>query len=89
MNNVYENVVLGNNAVYKNICIQNEKSEGYFHKYSKNSLESKSKYSSFLFPSGLKFNKLDLEFNWDVAFIKTKELRTPNILSPMSSTWGG
>ena len=63
MNNVYENIILENNAVYRNICIQNEKSEGYFHKFSKNTLASKSKYSSFIFPSGLKFNKLDLEFN--------------------------
>ncbi len=63
INNVYENVILENNAVCRNICIQNKKSEGYFHKFSKNTLESKSKYSSFIFPSGLKFNKLDLEFN--------------------------
>ena len=49
--------------MYKNICIQNDKSEGYFHKFSKNKLSSKSKYSAFIFPSGLKFNKLDLEFN--------------------------
>ena len=63
MNNVYENVVLGNNAVYKNICIQKDKSQGYFHKFSKNQLLSKSKYSTFIFPSGFKFNKLDLEFN--------------------------
>ena len=63
MNNVYENVVLENNAVYKNICIQKDKSQGYFHKFSKNQLLSKSKYSSFIFPSGFKFNKLDLEFN--------------------------
>ena len=63
MNNVYENVILKENAIYKNICIQNEKSDGFFHKFSKNTLSSKSKYSSFIFPSGLKFNKLDLEFN--------------------------
>ena len=63
MNNVYENVVLGNNSVYKNICIQKDKSQGYFHKFSKNQLLSKSKYSTFIFPSGFKFNKLDLEFN--------------------------
>jgi len=63
INNVYENIILQNNAVYKNICIQNDKSEGYFHKFSKNKLSSKSKYSAFIFPSGLKFNKLDLEFN--------------------------
>ncbi len=63
INNVYEDIILDNNAVFKNICIQNEKSEGYFHKFSKNTLASKSKYSSFIFPSGLKFNKFDLEFN--------------------------
>ena len=63
INNVYEYVTLENNAIYRNICIQNEKSEGYFHKFSNNKLASKSKYSSFIFPSGLKFNKLDLEFN--------------------------
>ena len=63
MNNVYENIALANNAVYKNICIQKDKSQGYFHKFSKNKLSSKSKYSTFIFPSGLKFNKLDLEFN--------------------------
>ncbi len=63
MNNVYENIILENNAVYKNICIQNDKNEGYFHKFSKNKLSSRSKYSAFIFPSGSKFNKLDLEFN--------------------------
>ena len=63
INNVYESIVLEDNAVYKNVCIQNDKSEGYFHKFSENQLSSKSKYSSFVFPSGSKFNKLDLEFN--------------------------
>ncbi len=63
VNNVYENVALANNAVYKTICIQKGKSLGYFHKFSRNQLLTKSKYSSFIFPSGLKFNKLDLEFN--------------------------
>ena len=63
INNVYENIILKENATYRNICIQNEKSNGYFHKFSTNKLSSKSKYSSFIFPSGLKFNKLDLEFN--------------------------
>ncbi len=63
INNVYENIILENSAVFRNICIQNEKSEGYFHKFSKNKLASRSKYFSFIFPSGLKFNKLDLEFD--------------------------
>ncbi len=63
INNVYEDIILENNSVLRNICIQNEKSEGYFYKFSKNKLAAKSKYSSFIFPAGLKFNKIDLEFN--------------------------
>ncbi len=62
-NNVYESIILEEKAVYKNICIQNEKSNGFFHKFCKSNLASDSNYSSFIFPSGLKFNKLDLEFN--------------------------
>ena len=63
MNNVYENIILKDNSTYRNIYIQNEKSEGYFHKFSKHTLSTKSKYFSFIFPSGLKFNKVDLEFD--------------------------
>ena len=63
INNVYENIFLETNAVYRNICIQNDKNEGYFYKFSKNRLLSKSKCSTFIFPAGSKFNKLDLEFN--------------------------
>ena len=62
-NNVYENIILEDSAVFKNISIQNEKSQGYFHKFSKNKLSKRSNYSSFIFPSGFKFNKLDLEFD--------------------------
>ncbi len=62
-NNIYENVVLEQSAIYKNICIYNEKSFGYFHKYSSNKLDTKSSSTFFIFPSGLKFNKLDLEFD--------------------------
>ena len=62
-NNVYEDVVLEKAAILKNICVQNNKSSGYFHKYSKHELSNASNLTSFIFPSGLKFNKLDLEFN--------------------------
>ncbi|MBD1150568.1 Fe-S cluster assembly protein SufD [Pelagibacterales bacterium SAG-MED29] len=62
-NNVYEDIVLENSAILKNIYLQNSKSSGYFHKYSKNKLLSGSHYTSFIFPAGLKFNKLDLEFD--------------------------
>ena len=62
-NNVYEDIILENSAVLKNIYLQNDKSLGYFHKYSKNRLAEGSNFTSFIFPTGLQFNKLDLEFN--------------------------
>ena len=62
-NNVHEDIILENSAILKNIYLQNNKSSGYFHKYSKNKLFTGSNYSYFIFPAGLKFNKLDLEFD--------------------------
>ncbi len=62
-NNVYEEVILEQSAILKNIYLHKNKSFGYFHKYSKNKLCAESNYDSFIFPAGLKFNKLDLEFN--------------------------
>tara|TARA_A100001011_G_scaffold333521_1_gene361307 strand:- start:223 stop:1464 length:1242 start_codon:yes stop_codon:yes gene_type:complete len=62
-NNVYEDIILEDSAVLKNIYLQSDKSSGYFHKYSKNKLSKAANLSSFIFPTGLKFNKLDLEFN--------------------------
>ena len=62
-NNVYEDVILENSAILKNIYLQNDKSSGYFHKYSKNKLSKGANFTSFIFPAGLKFNKLDFEFN--------------------------
>ena len=62
-NNICESIILDDSATYKNICIQKRKSAGYFHKYSNNKLGINSSFSSFIFPAGLKFNKLDLEFD--------------------------
>ncbi len=61
--NVSENLILGKNSVFKNIHIQNERSNGFFHKYTNNNFLSGSNYTNFIFPSGLKFNKLDAVFN--------------------------
>ena len=63
VNNTYENVFLDENSIFKNINIHANKSDGYFHKFSKNILQSNSNYSTFIFTSGLKFNKVDMEFN--------------------------
>ena len=59
--NNYEEITLEENSILKNISLQKDKSEGYFHKFSKNKLNKGSKYNHLLFSSGLKFNKLDLE----------------------------
>ena len=62
-NNTYENIILNENARFKNICIQSGRSEGYFHKFLSGSIKSDSKYSSFIFSSGLKFNKQDIKID--------------------------
>ena len=59
--NNYEEITLEENSILKNISLQRDKSDGYFHKFSKNKLNKGSKYNQLLFSSGLKFNKLDLE----------------------------
>jgi len=63
INNVYENVVLKKNAKLKNLYMQNNKSDGFFHKFLKNELSFQSSYTNLIFSSGLKFNKLDIECN--------------------------
>ena len=61
INNVYENVILEKNSKLRHLYLQSKKSYGFFYKYLKNELSNKSDYSSFIFTSGLKFNKLDIE----------------------------
>ena len=61
INNVYEEIILEKNSKFKNIYIQNNRSNGFFHKFLKNKLSSNSNYSNLVFSSGLKFNKLDIE----------------------------
>ena len=62
-NNTYETIILDENAKFKNISIQAGRSEGYFHKFLNGSIKSDSKYSSFIFSSGLKFNKQDIKID--------------------------
>ena len=61
INNVYENIILEKNSKFKNLSIQNNKSEGFFHKFVNNKLFLNSNCSNLIFSSGLKFNKLDIE----------------------------
>ena len=61
INNVYEDIILEKDSKLKNIYIQNNKSDGFFHKFLKSKLSQNSVYSNLIFSSGLKFNKLDME----------------------------
>ena len=60
INNTYEEIILEKDSKFKNICIQNNKSNGFFHKFLKNKLSLNSNYSNLIFSSGLRFNKLDI-----------------------------
>ena len=61
INNSFENLTVSKNSRLKNLIVQNNRNEGIFHKFSKNKLFSNSDYSSFIFSSGPKFNKFDIE----------------------------
>jgi len=63
INNTYENIFLEKNSKFRNLHIQSNKSDGFFHKFLKSKLCSNSNYSNFIFSSGLKFNRLDIECN--------------------------
>ena len=61
INNVYENIILEKDSKLKSVCVQSNKSDGFFHKFLKNKLSLNSEYSNLIFSSGLKFNKIDIE----------------------------
>ena len=61
--NTIDTVSLDENAILKNILIQNSKSNGYFYKYIKASLEGMSNYENYILSSGLKFNKIEIEID--------------------------
>ena len=61
--NTTENIILNENASLKTINLQANQSDGFFYKFSKGKMKSNSNYSSFIFSSGPKFNKIDAEFD--------------------------
>jgi len=61
INNTYEEIILKKNSKFKNIYVQKNKCNGFFHRFLKNKLSLNSNYSNLIFSSGLKFNKLDIE----------------------------
>ena len=63
INNITENVLLNENSILKIITLQSNQSDGFFYKFSENNIQSNSNYSAYIFSSGLKFNKTDMQFN--------------------------
>ena len=63
INNITENVLLNENSILKIITLQSNQSDGFFYKFSENKMQSNSNYSAYIFSSGLKFNKTDMQFN--------------------------
>ena len=63
MVNTIENVKIKKDSTLKNILINNSKCNCYFYKYLNSDLEKNSTFENYLLPSGLKFNKLDIEIN--------------------------
>ena len=63
MVNTIEIIKMKKDSYLNNILINNSKCNGYFHKYVMSDLEKNSTFDNYLLPSGLKFNKLDIEIN--------------------------
>ena len=61
--NTTEHIILNEKASLKTINLQANQNEGFFYKFSKGKMKSNSNYSSFIFSSGPKFNKIDAEFD--------------------------
>jgi len=61
--NTIDTVSLNEKATLKNILIQNSKSNGYFYKNIKGSLEMNSNYENYILSSGLKLSKVEIEIN--------------------------
>ena len=59
--NTIDNVSIKENAILKNILIQDSISNGHFYKYIKVFLKKNSQYENYILSSGLKFNKVEIE----------------------------
>ena len=63
MVNIVESIEMKKDSSLNNFLINNSKCNCYFHKYIKSDLAKNSNLNNYLIPSGLKFNKLDIEIN--------------------------
>ena len=63
--NNYTNIILKNEATLKKYIIQSNKSKSVNYKFIKVFLENNSNYESYIFSSGLEFNKIDKDIDVD------------------------
>ena len=63
--NNYTNIILKNEAILKKYIIQSNKSKSMNYKFIKVFLENNSNFESYIFSSGLEFNKIDKDIDVD------------------------
>tara|TARA_B100000941_G_C28504508_1_gene556414 strand:+ start:281 stop:1522 length:1242 start_codon:yes stop_codon:yes gene_type:complete len=65
LKNTFEKINIFNGSILKNISIQKNKCKGYFYKNISCSLGYNASYQNFLMTSGLKFNKVEIDMNFE------------------------
>ena len=78
--NTIDIVSIEENAVLKNILIQDSKSNGHFYKYIRASLEGSSNYENYILSSGLKLNKIEIEINLNKEYSSCSIYSALNLL---------
>ena len=81
MINTIENIKIKKNSSLTSILINNSKCNGYFYKYVKYDLEKNSNLENYLFSSGLKFNKLDIEIDLSEEYSKSSVFSALNLVN--------
>jgi Fe-S cluster assembly protein SufD len=65
----------------KNILVNSSKCNGYFYKYITSDIKKNSTFENYLLPSGLKFNKLDIEINLNEEYSKSSVFSALNLMN--------
>jgi len=69
--NSFDYLKLKKDSILKNIFINSERSNCYFHNYLKSDLEQNTNLDNYILSSGLKLNKIDIEVNLNEEHAKS------------------
>jgi Fe-S cluster assembly protein SufD len=69
--NSFDYLKLKKDSILKNIFINNNRSNCYFHNYFKSDLEQNTNLDNYILSTGLKFNKIDIEINLNEEHAKS------------------